>query len=120
MLNVVTRRIQKNYNQGGDLGAAIVAAIGVMIICISLGALIISQAISTQRDSGRNRARTVQIHSAEAAVDQIYQSLQHGSFECEFEFNDQLGPDGVVVKGKLEYWNADGTIHDCSEGLPLE
>src|SRR5690625_237238 len=119
MRDLVRERFAFLRNGGSDSGSAIVAAIGVMIICLSLGALIISQAIVVQRDSGRDRARTVEVHSAEAAVDQIYHALQQGEFECEMEFPEPFGPDGVVVSAKLEFWLSDGTKHECANGAPF-
>src|SRR5690625_6826049 len=106
----------------GDRGAAVVAAIGVMIICVSLGVLIVSQAISTQRDSGRNRARTAEMHTAEAGVDILHSKMQKGEFPCSWTmtFPDiedpeefTLGPDEVGAEAEIKYWDEDGNSIGC-------
>src|SRR5690625_525687 len=109
MRTLLVERLRIVRRQDPDRGAAIVAAIGVMIICMSLGVLIVSQAIASQRDSGRSRARTVEIHDAEAGVDTLHASLQKGEFVCKWETTegDALGPDGVGSKAELRYWDED-------------
>src|SRR5690625_4899144 len=67
-----------------DKGAAIVAAVGVMLICLSLGALVVSQAIRVNRDSGRDRARTSEVRTAEGVVDAVFKEMQLGNFSCEW------------------------------------
>src|SRR5690625_4199589 len=98
-----------------ESGSAMVASIGVMIICVSLGVLVITQAISSQRDSGRNRARTVEIHSAEGGVDTLHATLQQGQFVCNWSTTDgdALGPDAVGAKAEISYWDAAGNALDC-------
>src|SRR5690625_436046 len=93
-----------------ESGSAMVASIGVMIICVSLGVLVITQAISSQRDSGRNRARTVEIHTAEAGVDTLYASMQKGVFPQRWQTTagDRLGPDEVGAEAEVRYWDEDG------------
>lgn len=108
-------RMRQVRRKDSERGAAIVAAIGVMIICISLGALIVSQAIATQRDSARNRARTVEIHTAEGGVDSLFARMQEGDFVCDWETtaDDALGPDEVGAEAELRYWDADGNHMPC-------
>jgi len=119
MRKLVAGRIAVMRREGEEHGAALVAAIGVMIIALSLGALVISQAIISQRDSGRNRARTVEIHTAEAGVDSLYEQLQRGNFVCEWTTtsSDALGPDAIGAEAKIEYWDADGNELPCSGAL---
>lgn len=116
MFNFLASRLHAATTQGKDRGAAVVAAIGVMIICLALGALVISQAIAAQEDSGRNRARTVEIHNAEGGVDTLYAKLQHGEFVCDWQTTsgDELGPDSVGAHAELRYWNESGAEMECS------
>src|SRR5690625_1464870 len=116
MRDLLRERLGLVRNIGSESGAAIVAAIGVMIICISLGVLIVSQAIASQRDSGRSLVRTVEIHSAEAGVDTLYAKLQMGTFVCGWEtaVSEALGPDAVSAKAELKYWDADGNEMNCA------
>src|SRR5690625_17318 len=79
-----------------------------MIICISLGVLVISQVVSSQRESARDRARTLEIHSAEGIVDQLLSELQRGNFQSEWIFDEPSGPDGIVTNAKIEYWDKHG------------
>src|SRR5690625_644702 len=108
-------RMRQVRRKDSERGAAIVAAIGVMIIWRSLGALIVSQAIATQRDSARNRARTVEIHTAEGGVDSLFARMQEGDFVCDWETtaDDALGPDEVGAEAELRYWDADGNHMPC-------
>src|SRR5690625_7786203 len=94
MSNFLASRLHAATTQGKDRGAAVVAAIGVMIICLALGALVIGQAIAAQEDSGRNRARTVDSHNAEGGVDTLYAKLQRGECVCNWQTpsGDELGP----------------------------
>lgn len=128
MRKALIQRMQNIRYQDGERGAAIVAAIGVMIICISLGVLIVSQAISTQRDSGRNRARTAEIHTAEAGVDILHSKMQNGEFPCSWtmtyldtddpeEFS--LGPDEVGAEAEIKYWDEDGNSIGCLDSESL-
>src|SRR5690625_2982373 len=121
MRNAIAR-MRDIRNHDDERGAAIVAAIGVMIICISLGVLIVSQAISTQRDSGRNRARTAEMHTAEAGVDILHSKMQKGEFPCSWTmtFPDiedpeefTLGPDEVGAEAEIKYWDEDGNSIGC-------
>src|SRR5690625_2288950 len=111
LLHKARVRVAENIDDQSERGAAIVAAIGVMIICMSLGVLVISQTIAAQRDSGRNRARTIEIHAAEASVDTLYAQLQQGNFVCNWKTtaDDRLGPDEIGVDAKIVYWSKDGT-----------
>lgn len=116
MFNFLTSRLHAATTQGKDRGAAVVAAIGVMIICLALGALVISQAIAAQEDSGRNRARTVEIHNAEGGVDTLYAKLQQGEFVCHWKTTsgDELGPDLVGANAELRYWHESGAEMECT------
>lgn len=122
LLTRIANRVRSHVvDDDNERGAAMVAAIGVMIICVSLGALVISETIVSQRESGRNRARTVEIHSAEASVDTLYAQLQQGNFVCDWETEpgDLLGPDGVGARAKIQYWDKAGqkfSASDCPAG----
>lgn len=59
-----------------DEGSALVAAVGVAIIGAILTGVVVAQAVIVQQDSGIDRARTVQVHGAEGAVDHIYGLLE--------------------------------------------
>src|SRR5690625_2941673 len=113
-------RLLFTKTEHSESGAAMVAAIGVMIICFSLGVLVITQSISSQRDSGRNRARTVEIHSAEGGVDTLHATLQQGQFVCNWftTEDDALGPDAVGAKAEISYWDAAGNSLACDRPDP--
>src|SRR5690625_346626 len=119
MPKILYQCMRRIRSQDSERGAAIVAAIGVMIICISLGVLVVSQAINSQRDSGRNRARAVEIHTAEAGVDMIHAKLQKGIFPCAWTMTSEgsgdfsLGPDQVGAQATIEYWDENGNPMSC-------
>ncbi len=59
-----------------DSGVALVMAMGVALIGILVAGIVITMVIVASNDSGRDRVRTTEIHSAEAAVDTTMAILQ--------------------------------------------
>jgi len=59
-----------------DRGVALVLAMGVALIGISVAAIVVTQVIVASNDSGRDRVRTTEVHSAEGAVDATMAELE--------------------------------------------
>ncbi len=59
-----------------DRGVALVMAMGVALIGISVAAIVITLVIVAANDSGRDRLRTTEVHSAEGAVDATMAELE--------------------------------------------
>jgi hypothetical protein len=59
-----------------DRGVALVAAMGVALIGMMVASLVIAQTIMASNDSGRDRLRTTEIHTAEGAIDATMARLE--------------------------------------------
>jgi len=62
-----------------DSGIALVVAMGVALIGITVASVVIAQTIIAASDSGRDRLRTTEVHSAEAAIDATMAELEMSS-----------------------------------------
>src|SRR5690606_14905820 len=121
------RNLFRRWNATGDEGAALVAAIGVVIIGMMLASVVIAQAIVVGNDSGRDRARMIQVHGAEGAIDQVYGLLEAGS-PCTWPATGQhavsSSPGETSVAASIRYWDKDGNELSCADGalsgLPAE
>lgn len=108
-----------------DRGSALVAAIGVAVIGMLLATLVIAQSVIANDDSGRDRARTMQVHGAEGAVDQVYALLEAGT-PCRWPATGTTAvstiPDETRVAATIVYKDAAGTTLTCSatglSGIP--
>lgn len=61
---------------GGDAGIALFAVITLMAIATSMIAVIAAVSISENRDSGKDRQRTLVVDAAEAGIDETYAKIQ--------------------------------------------
>src|SRR5665647_3662973 len=98
--------------RGDDRGSALVAALAVAIIGFALASVVVAQATSVSNDSGRDRARTVQVHGAEGAVDAMYAALETGT-PCAWPTTGtsliSTAPDQTGVSVAVNYADATGT-----------
>ena len=94
-----------------DEGSLLVVAVLVAFVCLSLGLLVTSQAITTSGDSGRDRQRTGQVHAAEGGVDAAYHRLQQGALPCALP-TVSIGtqPDTTQVTTTIAYSTASGPV----------
>lgn len=89
----------------GDDGVALVAAMGVALIGILVASLVIAQTITASNDSGRDRLRTTEIHSAEAAIDATMAQLETES-PCTIDpQNFGNGTQATDVTIDIQYFN---------------
>lgn len=106
--------------RGDDRGSALVAALAVAIIGFALASVVVAQAISVSNDSGRDRARTVQVHGAEGAVDAMYAALETGT-PCAWPTTGtsliSTAPDQTGVSVAVNYADATGTPLACAAGV---
>lgn len=105
-------------NTPGDSGVALVAAMLVMGIVAGLSLLIVSVAIATNTDSGRDRQRTIAISAAEAGVDTGFARVQNSGKTppCNLAATIQAEPDVVAYAVAIEYFDAGGTALSCPPG----
>lgn len=95
-------------------GSALVAAVMVGFIGISLGLVVVAQSIDVSRDSGRDRQRTAQVQAAEGGVDRAYYALQTGAAPCApTTTNVQSRPDTTSVTTSVRYFSATGAEFAC-------
>lgn len=61
-----------------DRGSAMVAALAVAIVGMSLASVVLARTIIVTRDAGRDAVRTAEVHGAEAALDATLRALEDG------------------------------------------
>lgn len=98
----------------GDDGVALFAALLVVAISSSLILVIVGYAVSSARDSARDRGRSVAVATVEGVVDATYAALQTGdplNLPCSVVPSGVLasGPDGSSAQAAIRYLTADGT-----------
>lgn len=100
---------------GGDDGIALVVTMMVMIVAASLVILVVGVAVTTGKQSGRDRQRTVAINAAEAAVDASYAILQSSgtTLPCAWPASGtssmSSSPDNGTARATITYYKSDGT-----------
>ena len=104
--------------QHDDRGVALVMAMGVALIGISVAAIVVTQVIVASNDSGRDRVRTTEVHSAEAAVDATMAELETAA-PCPGPSFSPLtygsGSQATEVTVVIDYYNDSGPL-TCSGG----
>ena len=112
------RRSTSHRRLKDDAGSALVAALGVAMVGMLLATVVITQAVIVNNDSGRNRARTMQVHGAEGAIDQVYGLLETGS-PCRWPATGvhavSTSPDETNVSAAIAYWDKDNNPLTCSD-----
>ncbi len=110
-------KLSRKQSHHDDRGIALVMAMGVALIGISVAALVITQVIIAANDSGRDRLRTTEVHSAEGAVDATMAELEVAS-PCAPSFSPLTygsGTQTTQVTVEIKYFNASGDVA-CSGG----
>ena len=107
-----------------DSGVALVMAMGVALLGIMVAGIVITMTIIAANDSGRDRVRTAEVHTAEAAVDTTMAILETTT-PCPGPAFSGItygsGPEASTVAVTIEYTkeNALGATVDltCIGGL---
>ncbi|MFI2752062.1 hypothetical protein ACGIF2_01330 [Cellulomonas sp. P22] len=103
-----------------ESGSALVAALAVALIGIALASVVVANAIVAANDSGRDRARTLEVHSAEGAVDAVFSELETTT-PCVWPASGALvqdtSPSATSVTATVTYWDALGTELPCAAGV---
>ena len=103
----------------GDAGVALVMAMGIALIGMTVAVIVVSAVVIASNDSGRDRVRTVEIHSAEAAIDATMAELQAG-VPCTPSFSPVSYGSGVTattVDVTIAYYSDTGAAIGCSGGV---
>ncbi len=102
-----------------DSGVALVMAMGVALLGIIVASIVVTMTITAANDSGRDRVRTAEVHSAEAAVDTTMAILQTTT-PCPGPAFSGLtygaGPSATKVAVKIDYYK-NATTLTCSSGV---
>ena len=105
-----------------DAGVTLVIAMMVMGVVSTLSVLVVTVAIRTNQDSGRDRQRTVTVNAAEAGVDASYAQIQASgvTLPCRWPATGtssvKAAPDTATSYATISYFNAAGTPMTCTAG----
>ncbi len=101
-----------------DSGVALVMAMGVALLGIMVAGVVVTMTIMAANDSGRDRVRTAEVHSAEAAVDTTMAILQTTTPCPGPAFSGTTygsGPEATMVTVEIDYTKA-GVAVLCGGG----
>ncbi|BDZ60959.1 hypothetical protein Lsed01_00274 [Demequina sediminis] len=99
-----------------DEGVALVMAMGIALIAMVVAGVVVTATIVAVNDSGRDRVRTTEIHTAEGAVDATMVTLQ-SSTPCMSTTTDGTGAQATSTAVGVEYWDATGVKLTCNAGV---
>lgn len=106
-------------DRGRDEGSALVSSMAVALIVMALATVVVTQTIVVSRDSGRDRARTVQVHGAEGLVDAVYAELE-GATPCTWPTSGvevvNTAPGSTDVLATIDYYDENGNPLTCVDG----
>jgi Tfp pilus assembly protein PilX len=97
-----------------DDGVTLVIAMMVMGVVISLSVLVLTVAISSNQQSGRDRQRTVAVNAAEAALDASFATIQASgtTLPCTWPASGteavNASPDRATARATITYFKANG------------
>ncbi|UJP38935.1 hypothetical protein [Cellulomonas palmilytica] len=102
-----------------DRGSVLVAAVAVALVGAMLAVLVVATVISAARSSGKDRARSTEVHSAEGVVDTVYELLETTT-PCRWPATGSAvtGTSPSVVRGSADvaYFDKDGHALTCAGG----
>ena len=105
-----------------DSGVTLVIAMMVMGVVSTLGVVVITVAIQTNQDAGRDRQRTVIVNAAEAGIDASYAQIQASgtTLPCRWPATGtssvKSSPDTATSYATVSYFNAAGAPMPCTAG----
>ena len=106
-----------------DSGITLVVAMMVMGVVSSLSLVVVTVAIRTNNESGRDRQRTVTVNAAEAGVDAAYASIQSSgtTLPCRWPASGTAAmnakPDQATSYSTISYFAADNSPMPCTGGV---
>lgn len=105
-----------------DAGITLVVAMMVMGVVSTLSVVVITVAIRTNQESGRDRQRTVTVNASEAAVDASYAQIQSSgtTLPCRWPASGSASlnsaPDQATAYATITYYDAAGSPMACTAG----
>jgi len=106
----------------GDAGVTMVIAMMVMGVVSTLSVIVITVAITTNQEPGRDRQRTVTVNAAEAGVDAVYASIQSSgtTLPCRWPATGsasiKASPDVASSYATVTYYDSTGAAMACTSG----
>lgn len=113
-------RARKGHD--AEAGVTLVIAMMVMGVVSALSLVVITVAIKTNQESGRDRQRTVTVNAAEAGVDAVYASIQSSgtTLPCRWPATGttamNASPDQATAYSTVSYYSSTGAAMTCSGG----
>ena len=114
--------MKHNGTPDRDRGSALIIAMMVMGVTMSLSLIVVSVAMGTSRTTGGDRQRLSAINAAEAAVDASYASIEGGGalLPCSWPLygteDVRTSPDTTVSSATIVYTGASGATGCPSDG----
>lgn len=117
MLTTLLRRFR---DADPERGTALIAAVAVALIGMALASVVMANAITTANESGADRARTTEVHSAEGAVDALYAQLEAGT-PCTWPASGGsqsagTAPTITYISATVNYYDKNNNALTCSGG----
>ncbi|KSW28998.1 hypothetical protein [Cellulomonas sp. B6] len=105
---------------GRDRGSALVSAVAVALIGIALASVVIASVIQGARDSGEDRARTAEVHTAEGAVDAVFAELETATpcaWPASGSYSGGGGPSATSATASIAYFDDHNNALTCTAGV---
>ena len=103
-----------------ESGSALVAAVGVAFIGIALASIVVTTAIIAANDSGRDRTRTSEVHTAEGVVDSVFAELET-STPCQWPASGARdsgsSPSSTSGAATIAYFDENNAQLTCAAGV---
>lgn len=116
---MLTRLRHRIGAQEPEEGSALVAAVGVALVGVVLAAVVVANAVAVTNDSGQDRARTSEVHSAEGGVDAVYAELEEGTpctWPAAGTHASGSAPSATAVRATVQYFDKNGVALTCTNG----
>ncbi|MFC6450203.1 hypothetical protein ACFP82_08905 [Cellulomonas gelida] len=102
-----------------DRGSVLVAAVAVAIVGVMLALTVVGSVIVATRSSGKDRARSTEVHAAEGIVDHVYADLETAT-PCRWPATGSASagttPSRVTGNATIAYFDKDGKALTCASG----
>ncbi|MCC2314817.1 hypothetical protein [Cellulomonas xiejunii] len=117
MSRAIARRLA---HSGRDRGSALVSAVAIALIGLALASVVVASSIQGARDSGEDRARTAEMHTAEGVVDAVFAELEVGT-PCQWPATGShaggTSPGGTQATATIAYYDEHDALLPCAAGV---
>ncbi|PZS33115.1 MAG: hypothetical protein DLM59_06940, partial [Pseudonocardiales bacterium] len=116
----MSRLVQQRSRDGGN---ALLIAVLVTSVCLSLMLVGVHLAVSSSRSSGVDRQRVLSVNAAEAGVDSAYTAIQAAGLNLPCTLpagNVNAAPDTATYSTTVAYYDAAGVVLACPPVGPVK